>query len=709
MSNQPVPQIDPLFAEMIDDYFAECEEHLVALRHQLLEMEAATHGQGQDPNLVFETYRRFHSLKGLSGMVNFVELEELAHQVESFLRLLRDDEKRLDTSALDVMFAAVQAFEDGLQLRKNESRAADLGKITAEVRRLTPDTGSSGSTGSTGSGAESPAEEATEKASTAAAPGKVSSPAVPNGEPLWRFIFTPDAELQSRGVTVNAVRERLQKRGKVVQATPVILDGGGIAFHFLVSGMSQESLADFSREDGLNWQAEQAPAPAVQTDAPSPPPANATPAGRDPIGSDTGDSDTGGSDTGGADTGGAGGQSDGMRRGLVSTFVRVELARVEELMNMVGDLVTTRARLADAVIRLEDRSPYGEWSALSEANQALERKLRSLREGVMRVRLVPIGETFVRMQFVVRDLAREYQKQVKVELAGKETEIDKLIVDRLMDPLLHLVRNCVSHGLESPEEREAQGKAQTGRIVLRAFTEGNSVVVEVKDDGRGIDPKRIAQRAIELKLLDEDTPVTEANLLSIIGMTGFSTKKTADRGAGRGIGMPAVQESVRELGGVLALETTPGKGSTFRITVPLTLAITDAMIFSVGSSIFAMPQITINEVAEIPLDRIVRHPGGEIIHFRGRPVRVVRLARRFGLPPISQENGFLLIMGNRQEPVGLLVDRLLGIQEIVVRTVSDPLVETPDVIGASELGDGRTALILDSFSLVNQTRGTVYG
>lgn len=673
--------INSLFAGMIDDYYAECDEHLVELRRHLLELEQNVEAESADAGLIFETYRRFHSLKGLSGMVSYVELEDLAHHVESFLRALREGTALLDTSSLDVIFASIQAFEDGLNLRKQENRPADMGRHIAEVKRLLPAVAPVAQDGEGSPPLSPPTPQPI--------PPETSSAQPPSPEQTgWQITFMPSTELQAQGINVNSVRQRLQNLGNLRQSVPVVGEGGSIAFRFLLTGVPDESAFAGWEADGLHWEPYTfAP---VSPTAPTPGHSPLTPPAPVPSPATT--------------------LADAPRSpAVISTFVRVELARVDELMHMVGDLVIARAKLADAVSRMEDRSPFGEWSVLNEASQTLERKLRSLREGVMRVRLVPIGETFVRMQFVVRDLSREYGKQIRVELEGKATEIDKLIVDRLMDPLLHLVRNSVSHGLESSEARTAAGKPETGCITLRAFTEGNTVVVEVQDDGRGIDAERVGQRARQMGLIDEETSVSESTLLPIICLPGFTTKEVVDRGAGRGIGMPAVLEIVRDLGGVLALTTVPGKGTTFRITVPLTLAITDALIFSVDTLTFAMPQITVNEVAEVDMRQIVRHPGGEIIPYRGKSLRLIRLAQRFGLADSHLDERFVLVIGSKGDPVALLVDRLVGIQEIVVRTVNDPLIETPDVIGASELGDGRAVLILDSFSLIHHFSGVAHG
>jgi two-component system chemotaxis sensor kinase CheA len=387
-----------------------------------------------------------------------------------------------------------------------------------------------------------------------------------------------------------------------------------------------------------------------------------------------------------------------------SNVVRVDLARLDELMRFIGEVVTSRSRLDDSLRELKRSVPPAEWRALQETSMAMARQLRDLRDGVMRVRMVQVGEIFERMKFVVRDLARESGKQIKLELLGQETEIDKFLVERMMDPLLHLVRNAVSHGMETVAERVAQGKPPEGKITLRAATVGDSVLIEIADDGRGIDTERVAERARARGLIAGDAVVDEALLLKLICAPGFSTRDEADRASGRGVGMDVVSDTVEELGGTLTLTTEPTRGTRFSIELPLTLAIADALIASVGGQRFAFPQTVVREVIEVESAAVRILENNEIVNYRGGVLPLLRLSRLFGLAETTARAFHVFVIGVGANAVGLAVARAIGQREIVVRGMNDPLVKVAGVAGATDLGDGRVVLILDVAALKNSAR-----
>jgi two-component system chemotaxis sensor kinase CheA len=390
-------------------------------------------------------------------------------------------------------------------------------------------------------------------------------------------------------------------------------------------------------------------------------------------------------------------------RDVISTrptnFVRVDLARLDDLMRLVGDMVVTRARLEDTLQRVERHVPFQEWRNLQDHSGGLERQLRDLREGVMRVRLVSVGEIFRRMPFVVRDLARDNGKRVLLDLVGQSTEIDKFLIERMMDPILHLVRNAISHGIEMPEERVAAGKPAEGTIRLAAATAGESVVLAITDDGRGIHTDAVAARARAAGMLVPDGPIDARALLDILASSGFSTREEADRASGRGVGMAVVRASVEELGGALAVESVPGRGTTFRITLPLTLAITDAIITHVGSQIYVVPQSAVREVIEVDARAIRPIERNELLTYRGGTLPIVRLANVFGIRADDKPRYHAIVVGQGPSAIGVLVDRIAGQREIVVKAISDPLIRVEGVSGATELGDGRLVLIVDVLAL----------
>jgi two-component system chemotaxis sensor kinase CheA len=635
-------------ARFMEDYFAECEEHLIAVRRGLLALESAI-GQPEPPSAVVEElFRSFHSLKGISAMVELRDAERLAHELESCLRAIRQRETVLSTEALDALVDGVDVLEQVIAARRSNGEPPS---VTQPLDRLA---------------------EVSRTARPATAPASATPPPAAAGQ-VWKVTFTPSADLVARGIKVDTIRGRLMRAGQIQSVAPRVT-GGGIAFDFQVIAASGDAFASW-REDGIE-------AELVPEAAPVAPVEPAVPDAR-------GDR--------------ASGRSFDSLLGQTN-FVRVDLARLDDLMRLVGDLVVSRARLEDALLRVERFTPAPEWRTLQEHSESIERHLRDLREGVMRVRLVPVGEMFRRVPFVVRDLARDNGKRIQLDLAGQATEIDKFLVERMLDPMLHLVRNAVSHGIESPEQRIADGKRPEGTIRLAASTVGESVMLEIGDDGRGMDGAAIGRRARE-KGIDVPDGVLDARaLLDVISAAGFSTRDAADRVSGRGVGMSVVRDTIQDLGGTLSLETAPGQGTTFRITLPLTLAITDALIVHAGDRVFAVPQSSVREVAEVDAATIHAIENNELITHRAAALPVVRLARLFGIPESPRPRLHVIVVGTGSSAVGLLVDRIAGQREVVVKTLKDPLVKVTGVSGATELGDGRLVLILEPAALTRKLR-----
>jgi two-component system chemotaxis sensor kinase CheA len=376
-----------------------------------------------------------------------------------------------------------------------------------------------------------------------------------------------------------------------------------------------------------------------------------------------------------------------------SHVVRVDLTRLDELMRIMGDMVVHRARLEEVSNRVVALLPTNEARALQEVNIAFGRELRNLRDGLMRVRLVPVGEIFQRLPFVVRDLAHETGKRIRLSATGQETEIDKYLVERLKDPLLHLVRNSVAHGIETSEERVAAGKPPEATISMRATTVGETVLIEIGDDGRGVDTERVVARARAAGMPVSDRP-DSGDLLELISQPGFSTRDAADR----------VQEAVRDMGGELTMRTERGQGTTFTLRLPLTLAIADALIIAAGGQRFAMPQSVVQEITTAAADAVKSLERNEIMPYRNGVLPLIRLSTVFGLTPEPRREFPVLVLGTGLNAVGVVADRVIGQREIVVRGVNDPLLKVPAISGATELGDGRAVLILDTNGLIQTAR-----
>ncbi len=624
------------FDQFLDDYYAECDEHLVSIRRALVTLEDEADRRTVDRSLLDNLFRSFHTLKGISGMVGLGPAEQLAHHLESYLREVREGTIVVTDQGFESLVAGVSSLEVVINARRNNQPLPSIDEIIERLKVV----------------------------SSSATPVETTPPASPqkNDDPgatttRWLIEFTPTAELSERGVNVNSVRSRLEKLGQLIQAKPVVRGAGEIAFEFIVATNAGESEFANFQTDGLTFK----PAPIDPTPRTkeSYPVATIAPA----------------------------------------SVVRVDLDRLDELMRIVGELVISRTRLEEELTGLKRVTSPAVWRSLQETSLSMGRQLRDLRESVMRVRMVQIGEIFERMTFVVRDLARENGKKVIVQLSGGETEIDKFLVERMMDPFLHLVRNAVSHGLETVTEREAHGKRSEGLLSLSAMTAGEKIVIKIADDGRGIDRQLVVERANQRGLSTKDSEIDDDELLNLICTPGFSTRDEADRESGRGVGMDVVKRAIEELGGRISLATRPGEGTAFKIELPLTLAIAEALIVSVNGQRFAVPQSSVREVLDVESASTRVLENNEIISYRGGVLPLIRLARVFEMSQQRGDSFHVLVIGEDASPVGLAVDRILGQKEIVVRAIKDPLAQSKGIAGATELGDQRVVLILDVTAL----------
>jgi len=634
----------------LDDYFAECAEHLTTVRRGLLALEGSVGRRRPDTAVTEELFRTFHSIKGIAGMVEHRESEQLAHEMETYLRAIREGDTRLTTHGIEALIEGARSLEHAIAARRKGEPPPDISRTLTGLRSLISE----------------PREAGT--AAESSAPEEVVASAT-----SWECVFTPSPALVARGVNVDLVRSRLRDKGEIVSAVPLVSDSGAVAFRFVFTGDVDPATLDTWATDGMTCTAKAVAAPTTDVD-------------------DSDDPE----------------RAPDRQTATLSSghYVRVDLARLDELMRMIGDMVILRVRLADSLQRIESHVPAGDWRAIQEHAAGVERQLRELREGVMRVRLVPVGEIFRRMPFVVRDLARDTGRKVKVAVSGQDTEIDKFLVERMMDPVLHLVRNAVSHGIESVDERVAAGKPPEGTVSLSASAAGEIVTIDIADDGRGVDAEKVLARAARLGL-GVPAGADDSALLDLISSPGFSTRDESDRASGRGFGMAVVRNTVQELGGVIRMISTPGQGTRFSIDLPLTLAITDALIARVGTQTFAVPQTSVREVIEVEASALRAVEGGEVTPYRGAALPVVRLSSILGIPQPAGTRFHAFVIGTGTAAVGLLADRILGQREIVVRAIADPLIRVDGVSGATDLGDGRAVLILDAAAIARLARRTV--
>jgi len=379
--------------------------------------------------------------------------------------------------------------------------------------------------------------------------------------------------------------------------------------------------------------------------------------------------------------------------------IRVPVEKVDRLIDLVGELVITQSMVSDAVSAYRpDRL-----ASLRAAVALMDRHARELHDRAMGVRMVPLRTLFARFPRLVRDVAAAVGKPAALETSGEDTELDRTVIEKISDPLAHLVRNAVDHGLEEPEVRQALGKPEVGRLALSAYQQGGNIYIEISDDGRGLDRERLVAKARALGLHGDDAPLSDDDVFGLIFRPGFSTAETVTELSGRGVGMDVVRRNVEALGGAIAIKSEAGRGTTFRIKLPLTLAILDGQLLTVGDGTYVVPLVSIVESVRPRAGQVTVVLGAaEVVTLRDRVFPMLRLHRILGVRPKSEDptEGLLVIVEYDGQHAALLVDELLGQQQVVIKSLERHFEKVRGVAGATVLGDGRVTLILDVPGLV---------
>lgn len=663
--------------DFLQDFLQEAGEHLEQARRHLLELEeldrAGRKTAGEKATraaLIDDLFRSFHTLKSLCGMTGLEPGARLAHALESALDGLRKGRIQTTPRLLDGLFHAANTLSEMVETVRDPSAPMpdtrldhDLLEQFAQRPEVPVEPPEPPSEPMFPAGTASSAETVHPAGMLAGYPRVAASfnetdwlrlqDALERGLRLSLAIFAPSNEKSRQGITVTQAREQLAHAGELIKAVPLI-DGALVRFALVTASTQPLDRAGFPE---MEWH-ELTAIQSGKIPAASLPPRTTV------------------SSTG---------------------LVRVEMRRLEDLLRQAGDLSVTHWRLTSLMSQLEG-APASARQDLRRTLERMERNLRDLRASILRARLVPLAEAFGPMPLAVRDLARAMQKEAHVVMEGEETEIDKDVVERLLNPLLHLVRNAVAHGIEPPADREQMGKPSSGTVTLRGKSEGDTILITVADDGAGISLPSVAARAAELGWLSPGVKINEEEALAILCRPGFSTQKQSDLSAGRGVGMDVARRSAQAMGGSLSMRSESGKGTAFTLRLPLTLLMARVILVRAGPETYAVPIDRVEELFEIEAGAITRLESGEIYSLRGTSIALRRLADLLHLPSGAdgqpeRQYGLSLRAGDHR--TALVVDRLLGIRDVVVRTLSDPLLALPGIAGATELSDGSVALILN--------------
>ena len=709
MSDEPTPGAEPL-----REFISESEELIEKLGRDLIALDQSLRREGDgeagaggvDPELLNDIFRGAHSLKGLSGMFGFKGLTTVSHNLENLLDALRLGRVALDAQVLDLLFAGLDLL--GRQVRSvgegGSEEGTDLAEIEAFVARLNEAAGRS--TTAATSAAAAGVDPAILSVLTEFEEHRLDEN-VRAGRGLYRAHASFDLATFDQGLA--ELTGRLKPLGEVVTTLPGATTAAPGRIEFDVVFATDRAEADV-RAALAGLEVELSPLVAA------PQPARRAGEGtRGPVEREktapTPDADRGESRQV-ASVQQAAEEAESTLRSATQT-VRVDIAKLDALMTIVGELVLDKTVIGG--IAEEMRQAGGDPAlsgALAKATRSLGKKLAELQERVMEVRMVPLSQAFDKMARTVRKLSRDAGKEVDLVISGADTKLDKLIVEELVDPLMHIIRNAIDHGIETPDERVELGKPARGRIDLRAFQKGNHVVIEIEDDGRGIDVDRVRSVAIARGLVEPDAPpLKPREVFDLLCLPGFTTRDTVTEISGRGVGMDAVRTAITQLSGAIDLETTHGVGTKMIITLPMTLAIIQALVVATCGRTYAIPLNQVQENLMIAPGDIRTVERREVIQLRERTLPLARLERIFRLkPPDGWRPGggradgslYVVVVGMGERSLGIVVDELLGQQDVVIKSVGELLRGVRGIAGAADLGNQQTVLVLDVGSLIEE-------
>ena len=710
-------------------FLDETNEHLQTLSDQLMILE----NEPENEDTINEIFRAAHSLKGMAGTMGYKRMQNLTHDMENVFSEVRNGKIKVDGHMVDILFQALDALEE---YRENISENQDEGTndnepIISALQAIL--------NGESGAAPEQKKEEAPAAEETAASEAPAESEAGGSDENKWHEIVLHEPEqhviseaIKNKsnvyGFTVyiqetcilKAARaflvfKALEELGEVIVSEPSTQDIEDEKFDFdfslyfvtdspidkvkeAIAGVSEidhvvgdvidMDKAKIAKEDDEEDEApapapeaskEESAAPSASTPAPTSNAPAPAPAAKDNKGADN--------------------KKGGGNKPAVNRTVRVDIEKLDVLMNLVSELIIAKNSLVS--FATTDNSHSG----FNEQIEYLESVTTNLHESVMKVRMVPIESVVNKFPRMIRDLSKKLDKQMELHMTGEETELDRTVVDEIGDPLMHLLRNSADHGLESLELRRERGKNDVGQIYLDAYQDGNNVVIEVRDDGNGIDTEAVKRKAIERGTItpEQGEMMSEKEIIDLLFLPSFSTAKVVSDVSGRGVGLDVVRSKIGALGGDVSVKTKLGEGSTWTIRLPLTLAIIQALMVVVGNEKYAISLGSIQTIEDVAEEDIKYVEAREVINLRNTVIPIIRLRDVLDVPGGNDENTnmVVIIVKKGDQLAGLVVDELIGQQEIVIKSLGKYINCTSRLIsGATILGDGEVALILDANVLI---------
>ncbi|MBW1810897.1 MAG: chemotaxis protein CheA [Deltaproteobacteria bacterium] len=694
-------QKNKLSSRALGEFLSEAQEIVESLNRDILQADDHMKRGKKDPDLINNIFRSAHSLKGISGMFGVKKMANIAHDLENLLDDIRMGKVAISAEVIDVLFEAVEVFnqliaESGGAQKVTKKVLSDLQKqlgLVAEISVVSKE--------------ENPLE------AIVIDPGILSVLTeyeeyrlidnIRQGVNLFRVHAS--FNLMDFDESLASLTGELKTMGEVITTLPSsessseqgidfdLIFGSELSFEAIKEPIICDEVGVYSIERRGQPLGKEQVKPAKSDE----------PKDADEPSDEAADDD---SELPGSPAAGEADETVTLRS--VSQTVRVDIAKLDSLMNIVGELVLVRTAVQSISEQLKAEQGFTGLSVdLFKESRNFERKLDELQSGIMEVRMVPLGQNFEKLSRMVRKISRSSGKDVELQVSGADTELDKLIVEDLADPLMHILRNAVDHGIEDPAQRVRESKPAVGTISVSAYQKGNHVVIEIADDGQGLDLERIKMVALKNGLVEKDhlRDMTHRDLMNLLFLPGFSTSDKISELSGRGVGLDVVKTNIANLSGMIDIHSETGKGTRFTITLPITLAIIRALIIRVSEYIYAVPLNSVLEIINVNTDRLRTIERREVIELRGATLPLLRLSDLFELGEAAiNEEGLLyvVVVGLAQNRLGIVVDGLIGQQDIVIKSLGKTLSKISGIAGATNLASQQTILVLDVGALIEE-------
>ena len=684
----------------IQDFLAEAEEIVEQLGSELADLSDMAESGELNPDVLNSIFRGAHSLKGLAGMFNFSDVAELAHNMENLLDWMRLGKLDFTQSLMAVLFDAHELLSTLIRvLASNEdtNMAQEIAACVTKINAcLAPPEKQSGA---------SPLEALGLPAHVRGALTEYEEHRLKDNLAKGRTIFNihTSFDLTTFDTELSAVTDILKGCGEVISTLPsvgVYLETN-IDFEILFgSKRSLDELKTAVERDSVTVsQLGSSVVPEVLAATISPD-TNIPPviAGQPSVAATS-------KLQAPADSPAPLYDDAALSAKSMSRTVRVDIGKLDELMNIVGELVLANSAIAGVTTRMRNEGFSCLAIELGKAAKGLERKLSDLQKGVMEIRMIPIGQLYEKMSRIVRKISREQGKRVDLKFFGADTELDKLIVEDISDPMMHIIRNAIDHGIESQDVRTAQGKNEKGTIRISSYQKGNHVVIEIEDDGGGIDVEKVKNKALQKGLVSDVSTVSDRDAIDFIFLPGFSTNETVSEVSGRGVGMDVVKNNISAVSGMVDIETRKGEGSRFIITLPITLAIIKVLIIRCSGRTYALPITSVLESLLMTDKDIMTVERKEVIQLRESTLPLLRLEQYFDIHRSDEptKEFYVVVVGVAEKRLGIAVDDLICQQDIVIKPLGESFKRFRGVSGAADLGDQRTILVLDIGGIIDET------